>query len=189
MPLTLATAPVIEPVTVAQARAHLRIDGNDHDDVIAQLVRAARRRAEAHTRRALVTQTWDLTLDDFPLWQIDVPRPPLQSVTHIKYIDTAGVQQTLSSVLYTVDTKSEPGRITPAYGQSWPTARDQVNAVEVRFVAGFGMDSAVPDDIKSAILLMVGHLFEHREEVTDLQTYKLPFAVDALLDHHAVFKF
>lgn len=189
MALSLVTAPAIEPVTVAEARAHLRIDGNDHDDVIARLIRAARRRAEAATRRALVTQTWDLTLDDFPCWAIEMPRPPLVSVTHIKYYDTTGAQQTLSAALYLVDSKSEPARITPAYGQSWPMTRDQVNAVEVRFVAGYGADTAVPDDIKAAILLMVGHLFEHREEVSDLQTYKLPFAVDALLDHYTVFKF
>lgn len=189
MPLTLVTAPTVEPLTVAEARQHLRVDGNDQDDVIARLVAAARRRCEAFTRRAFVTQTWDLTLDAFPCWTIDLPRPPLQSVTHVKYLDTSGVQQTLSAALYTVDTKSEWARITPAYGQSWPSTRDQVNAVEVRFVAGFGQPSTVPDDIKAAMLLMVGHLYEHREEVADLQTYRVPVAVEALLGHHQVFAF
>jgi uncharacterized phiE125 gp8 family phage protein len=189
MALALITAPTTEPVTLVEARQHLRIDDNVQDDVLSRLISAARRRAEVHTRRALITQTWDLVLDFFPVCEIQIPRPPLQSVTTVKYIDTSGVQQTLDPLLYTVDTRTEPGRVTPAYGESWPSVRDQYNAVEVRFVAGFGAATAVPEDIKAAILLMVGHLYEHREEVSDAQTFLLPRAVDALLDHWQLYKF
>ncbi len=138
------------------------------DDLIDALVKAARKRLEMDTGRALITQTWELYLDKFPdddgeIW---LPKPPLQSITSIKYYDTDGVEQTWSSDDYRVDIKSEPGRITPAYNESYPTTRTMINAVTIKFVCGYGSaGSDVDDDLIQAIKLLVGHWYEFREAV------------------------
>lgn len=174
--LSLVTPPVGEPITLSGAKAHLRIDGTDDDDLVTSLITAACRAfdgRDAWFGRALITQTWDLFLDDLPYGsgslessyaqpEICVPLPPLQSVTSITYVDLTGSPQVLDPSEYTVDAKSEPGRIFPAYGKSWPVARCAPNAVTVRFVAGYGAASAVPEDIKLWLKQAVAYFFENR---------------------------
>lgn len=183
--LRIVTAPAAEPLTLAQAKEHLRFTSTDEDALILGLIIAARVRAETITRRALVTQTWEYSLDEFPRCEgvIEMPRPILQSVTSITYIDEAGDSQTLSSSLYQADLKSEPGRIVPAYGQAWPATRDgYLNPVTIRFVAGYGLAAAVPQPIKQAMLLMIGHWFYNREDtVIGTIVSELPSGVEELL--------
>lgn len=127
-------------------------------------------------------------LDGKTGYEIFLPKPPLQSVTSIKYIDTDGAQQTLDPSLYIVDTASEPGRLTPAYGQTWPTIREQANAVEIVFVCGYGLAAAVPAGIKRWMQIRVDTLYNNREEVAILSKGKveiLPY-VDTLLDDFRV---
>lgn len=156
------------------------------DAQLAALVTAAREMAEAITRRALLTQTWDLFLDEFPAAEIEVPLPRLQSVTSITYTDAAGVSQTLAAGAYQVDTASEPARLLPAYGTSWPCTRAVPNAVAVRYVAGYGDTPAdVPQPIRQAVLLLVSGLYEAAvpEEALKNST------VHALLAPHRVLRF
>jgi uncharacterized phiE125 gp8 family phage protein len=169
-PLVLVTPPAIEPVTVAEAKDWARITTSAEDDVVEMLLLAARRQVEStELRRALNTQTWDYFLDAFPCdhgGRIRVPRPPLQSVTSIKYIDTGGAQVVLAASEYQVDAKSQPGRVYPAWGKSWPATRDVPNAVELRFVAGYGNAiEDVPEEIRQAIKVMVNTGFQNREEI------------------------
>ena len=181
MPATLVSAPAEEPVTVTEAKAHLRVDDTNSDTLITSLIVAAREYAETFTRRALITQTWDWIADGFP-GTIVLPLPRLVSVTSITYIDSDGNSQTLAASTYTVDTDSEPGRIVPAFGKSWPVTRAVFNAVTVRFVAGYGAAAAVPQTIKQAMLLLIGHWYDHREAVAHAQTVvEVPMAVDTLL--------
>lgn len=163
MPLKIITTPDSEPVTLSEAKMHLRETLPDNDTLINSLITAARQWAENFTGRALLTQTWDYLLDAFTDEAIVLPFPPLQSVTSIKYIDASGVEQTLATSEYVVDTASQPGVVRLAYGKSWPSARAQANAVAIRFAAGYGNASAVPGAIKSACLLMIGELYERRE--------------------------
>jgi uncharacterized phiE125 gp8 family phage protein len=163
--------------------------------------------------RCLVTQTWILTLDRFPTSRtrqtgyegitagndaIIVPLPPLQSVSSISYIDTDGATQTLSSSLYTVDTTQQPGRIVPAYGEAWPATRDQINSVTITFVAGYSPTSDSPADyranvpraIKQAIMLLIGHWYEHREDVAvGVSVQPMVAAADALLAPYRIYEF
>ena len=132
------------------------------DPKLISILAAAREHVEDWTRRALMTQTPELVLDAFPTGGINLPSPPLQSVTSIKYIDTDGVEQTLSSALYDVDTDSEPGMVAPAYDEEWPDTRDQINAVRVRYAAGWTTAALVPYKIKAAILLVCADLHEMR---------------------------
>lgn len=189
MALTLVTAPTSEPVSLAEAKEHLRVTATDEDALITSLVGSAKESAETITGRALITQTWDLSLDSFPQ-VIDIPKPPLVSVTSITYIDTAGATQTLASTEYTVDTKSEPGRIVPAYGKSWPSTRDIVNAVTVRFVAGYGNATAVPKSIKQGMLMHIEHMFDNRGTVNIGNVVnEIPLTMQSLYNMHRVYRF
>lgn len=169
--LSLYTAPGSEPVGLDEIKAHLRVDDTASDGEIVGMMIAAREAVEAWTGRALVTQTLEWFL---PCWPVDtyggslvLPRPPLVSVTHVKYIDTDGTEQTVSSSDYTViapaGPRAAPGIVAPAYAVVWPSARFQRDAIRVRYVAGYGGPEQVPDAIRSAIKLLVGDLHENRE--------------------------
>lgn len=158
MHLKRIISPQSEPVSVDEVREYLRTD--ESDTVLTALIQAAREHAENFTRRAFVTQTWELMLNQFPEAgePIVVPFPPLQSVERIAYTDEAGAEVELDPQLYTVFTKTEPGRILPA--DVWPTGKH----VTIRFVAGYGEPKEVPSAIKQAIMLLVGHFHEVRAD-------------------------
>lgn len=188
----LITAPAVEPITLAEARAHLRATATDEDALIQAWIIAARRRAESITWRALCTQTWDWFLDAFPCSgeALEVPFPPLQSVTSISYVDDAGATQVLATSEYQVDSKAQPGRIAEAYSKTWPSTRVQMNAVTVRFVAGYGLADKVPWEIRAAMLLMVGHFYEHREDVSVGNIVNvMPRSADDLLAPYRIVRF
>lgn len=201
MSLTLVTAPTVEPIALNVAKEHLRVDNTNSDALITLLIKTARIWTENYLGRALEDQTWDLKLDGFPSrrnidWpdQIDIPIPPLQSVTSINYVDTDGTTQTLATSTYQVDTSSEPARIVPSYGNYWPATRNQLNAVTVRFVAGHPrvgspLETDVPAAIRHAMLLVIGELFERREEGIVAPIQRVPFSVQALLGPYRVIQF
>jgi uncharacterized phiE125 gp8 family phage protein len=187
MPLDLVTAPTSEPVSLADAKHHLRVDITEDDDYIRGLVTGVRLHVErVILQRALITQTWDLYLDAFPAGDLELPYPPVQSVTHVKYTAEGEAQATVSSDDYLVDTYSTPGKIRLQSTAVWPgDTLIEVNGVVVRFIAGYGDDDTdVPMTIRQAILLLVGDLYENRENTLigvpgSLQV--LPFAAQALL--------
>lgn len=185
---TLYTAPAAEPVTLAEVKLHCKVDTTDDDALITSLIIAARLQAEHQTGRVLVTQTWDVTLDEFPADSIDLPCPPLQSVTSISYLDADGASQTLASTEYQVIINELVGRIVPAYGKSWPATLAQPAAISVRLVAGYGLPAAVPAGIKAWILLAVCTLYAQREDViTGIVVSELPREFFAgLLDPYRV---
>lgn len=192
MGLKLITPPAVEPVTLEEAREHLRAPSADtsQNALIQALVIAAREHCEHYTHRRFVTQTWDWVMDAFPCWSVELPHAPLQSVTTVNYVDTAGATQLLAGSAYQVDAQTDPGRLMPAYGAVWPSTRpDTLNAVTIRFVCGYGLAAAVPRLVKAAMLLMVGHLSEHREEVSDFQLFALPLGVERLLSPYRVLRF
>lgn len=162
MPRALVTLPSAEPVSLSEAKAHLRVTSTNEDSLINSLITAARMWAEDFTQRALITQTWEYKLDAF-VDEIEIPLPTLQSVTSIQYVDTAGATITLANTEYTVDTAAERGLVRLAYDKSWPSTRTQANAVTIRFIAGYGGAASVPGTIKAACLLMLGELYERRE--------------------------
>lgn len=164
MGLALYTAATENPITTADLKAHSHIDTSDDDAQVAAYIAAATQDTESYLWRQLCTATWVLTLDRFP-WSdyIDLPRPPLQSVTHVKYYDLSNTQQTLSTGDYDVDTSTEPGRIYIDRSTGWPSVYDRRNAVEIRFVAGYGAASTVPEMIKQSIRMKAAHWYENRE--------------------------
>ena len=170
-----------------------------NDPLLSALLTSARLEidgADGWLGRALITQTWDLKLDGFPAATtrnpyavIEVPLPPLASVTSIAYIDANGATQTLTGADLTAvadtDTSSEPGQLRPVYGTSWPSTRLTPQAVTVRFVAGYGAAAAVPANVGLWLRERVATLYEHREQfvtgtivaplsVGSLDSYRVP---------------
>lgn len=190
MSLREITPPAVEPVLLADAKLHLRVDHSAEDDLITSLITAAREAAEHITGRALITQTLELTIDSFPTGEIRLPRPRLASVTSITYDDAAGAAQVLDPAAYVVNAGSEPGRVLPAASAEWPETYDAPNAVRIRYVAGYGANgAAVPASIKAWMMLKIAALYKHREMfITGTITAELPnrFA-EALLDQHVVY--
>ncbi len=195
MSLFLVTEPAVEPLSLAEAKAHCKVDVDDENDLIDTLIIAARQTVETFTHRALITQTWALKLDDFPDWRtsasawaaIVLPLPPTQSITSITYLDLNGATQTWDPTFYDTDLpvgpRASPGRVLPAYQQIYPVTRQVPNAVTVTFVAGYGLAVAVPAAMKAAMKLLVGNLWLNREagQIIRGSADILPFGVDALL--------
>jgi uncharacterized phiE125 gp8 family phage protein len=169
--LTLDTPPATDPVTLEEVKAHIRVDHTDEDAAITDMVQAATQRLDGRDGvlgLCLITQTWTLTLDDFTA-EIAIPLPPCQSIDAIRYVDPDGVTQTLDAGAYQAFGlgSADGAKVRPAFGTSWPAIRSQPEAVAITFTAGFGDDPGdVPEPIRTAIKMRVGHLYEHRESVT-----------------------
>lgn len=190
MALKLITAPAEKPVTLAAAKLHCKVDVTDDDTLLTALIAAATEQAEHRTSRALITQTWELALDAFPAVEIELPLIPAASITSIKYLDAAGVEQTINNLEYGLDTyDSQRHWVIPASDFAWPGTYNAANAVKVRYVAGFGDAAAVPDSIKQWILLAVGAWYANREAIAQNESYALPHGcLDGLLDPYRVYR-
>lgn len=184
MPTTRTIDASVEPITLAQAKLHLRVDSSDEDALITALIKATRMAAEFALQRTLLQSTWRLTQDGFTE-ALRLQYPRVIAVTALQYLDDAGVLQALDPADYTVDAISEPGYVVPASGKSWPTTAAQVNAVTVTYTAGYGTDpAAVPEPVKQWILLHIAHYYRNREAAT-AERQPLPFA-DGLLDPYRI---
>jgi uncharacterized phiE125 gp8 family phage protein len=176
------TEPASQPIMLDDVKEHLRIDATDEDVVVTGYVSAATQWAEEFMNRALVTQTWKLYLDEWPAnGVITLPRPPLVSVTSVKYTSDAGVEATFTSTNYHVDIVTEPGRIVLKSTASWPsTVLADINGIVVEYVAGY---TVVPQAIQQALRFMVGHYYENREAYVlgNIQAIRVPDAAKALL--------
>lgn len=184
------TPPTVEPLTLEEAKRHLRVTSSDQDAEVAALLAAARARCEGYLERALVTQTWEARFDDF--WggaDLVLPYPNLLAISSIKYLaDESDTLTTVASTVYEVDTLSVPGRVRLKPAQVWPTPYGRPNAVQVIWTAGYGASEAsVPDTVRQAVRLLLGHYDRNRAGVvTGTIATELPEAVKALLDHERI---
>jgi uncharacterized phiE125 gp8 family phage protein len=153
--LVLTTAPTVEPVSLAEAKLHLRVTTGDDDQAIASMIKAARQLVEQIVDKVFLEQVWTLTLNEFPSEEyIELPVSPLLSITSITYTNTSGTTgQSFSSSYYLTDTTRLPGRAVLKYSYSWPDTYDQDNVIAIVFKAGYGTAAtSVPECIKTAIL-------------------------------------
>lgn len=184
---TLVTAPIEEPVDLPTLKSHMRVTIPDDDVLIAGYLVAARQYVEEAYDRALVTQTWDHSLDTFP-WSaqsIELPIWPLQSVTSITYTDYLNNSTVWGATNYQVDAVKKPGKVVLAVNAAWPTVQLRAaNGVVIRYVAGYGAASTVPFTTRTAIMLLVEHWYEFREPIMaqrGVNPIEVPFTVQALL--------
>ena len=182
MSLVQTAAPSVEPVTTTNQKDWMRVDGSDEDTLIGNLAAASRAYVEMSTNRQMITATWVYKFDTFPSGDIVLPISPLQSVTSITYVDTAGATQTWSSGLYTVDTASDVGRVRPIYDEDYPSSRGYAQDIVVTFVAGYGdASSDVPDTALTAIKLLASNWFENRESNAPIELKEVPMALQTLI--------
>lgn len=185
--LNTTVEPVVAPVTLAEAKAHLRVDTTTDDSYVAALVNAATEYAETYCGESFIHRRLRMRMDFFPV-EIELPRPPMAAsgtatAVTITYTLANGSTATLAADRYRVDRDSTPGVLRFPYGGSWPEHRSDYNAVTVEWWAGRGADgTAVPQRVKNAILWLVGLWYERRMAADNLQANEIPFGVKALLD-------
>ena len=192
MALQRITAPVLWPVTLAEVKAHCRVDLSDDDALLQTLIEAATEMAEQATGRALMTQSWELSLESFPPTRsiyseaLVLTRVPVQSVVSLSYTDAAGMIQTLLPVDYLLNNCDDFGfaTVVPIFASLWPT---EARVIKLRFVAGYADASTVPSSIQQWIKLQVAAMYDNREAEITMRgnPVKLGF-VDALLNRYRV---
>ena len=208
MAYKLLVEPAIEPITLADAKQHLRMEVSDDDTLITLLIAAARQYAEQLTRTSFITQQWSLVLDAFPgpslmgvpaglPWSLPghailLEHGPVQSIDSITYVDMASNVQTMPSANYIADMTGLLARVTPKFGQIWPITLPQIASVSVNFTAGYGATAdKVPAGLIQWMKLRIGTLYENREEVVTgrgITVTPMSF-IDGLLDPYRLVRF
>ena len=182
----IAVEPTEHGITLAETKEYLKVEHDADDITIRTLIEAAREHIEKLTWRALTPRTIMLYLSAWDS-RILLPEPPLKEITGINYIDVDGNIQTLASGDYLVDDTAVPAVLMPGYGKSWPAVRNVPNAIEITYICGY---ETLPSSLKTAMLLLVAHWYEHRAAVEEGGNYApLPIAVDALVDGYRVVRF
>ena len=185
MPLVLTAGPAVEPVTLAEAKAHLRVDTSADDTLIASLIVTSRLNVEAAVGLALITQSWSYFLDAWSRGPaLRLPLRPVQSIAAVRLYDDSGVVTTLGPDTYLLDGAGSPARLVRKGALAWLKPGRVANGIEVAFTAGYGNAAAdVPGPIRQAILLLTAHWYDHRSplEVGPL-AHPVPDAVAELLN-------
>src|SRR6056297_1708873 len=188
---TLVSGPAVPLLSLAEAKAHCRVDFADDDDLLTAYVQAATDMVDAEwgeLGRALVTQRWRTVMPAFPAsGHFDLTPPPVKQITSITYYDADNAEQTLDSNVYRLTVNGEFAGVDLVAGETWPATYARDDAVSVEFDAGYGdAASDVPEGIRLAARLMVGHWYENRMAVTEKSMATLPMGVRALLNKYRV---
>lgn len=192
----LITGPATEPVTLAEAKMQLKVESSvtTEDTLINNIIKAVREQAEWYTRRVLVDQTWELRQNIFDKALILLEKTPVRSITSIKYIDLGGVEQTVSDTTYSLVQGREPYGVQLGLYLIWPVPRGDQDGIKIRFQAGYYYTTGqtvtdnIPGSFKAAILLGIGHLYEHRESVVSGGAFaQLPMGFYDLLDPYRLY--
>ena len=195
MSYSIITPATLKALTVQEVKDYLRVDSDAEDTLLGVLIDASTQMAESYLGRFLLTTVIEEFYDFFPVYKTGVDpfhgdrniiflsRGPVQSVASVKYIDGNGDEQTVTASDYLTDLVSEPSRIMPNEG--WLGTKDTVNAVIIRYTCGYTQASDVPANIKMAMLLMIGEMYEKRVD----SVHRLPTASEYLMNPYRVFRF
>ena len=185
MPTLLISRDTVLPaVSLADVKAQCRIDASAEDGLLELLIAAVQQACEDQLGRTLMAATWETVLAGFHVCaggDLPLARPPVRSVVSVKFLDAAGVEQTLDPAAYLLDNVSHPPRLVLAHDAAWPATPAVPNAVRVRFSAGYATPSDVPAPVRQWLLLHIGHLYQNREATSAQTLQPLPYA-DSLLD-------
>lgn len=188
MALKRITQPTEEPITLQEAKEHIRVSITEEDQYIEPLIKVARETCEEFQNRAYVEQSWLLTFDNWPQFPVKLPRVPLQAVTKIEYKTEDGTLNEWDSNNYAVDDVSEPGRIALRSNYNIPGDNlYPINGIQITYTAGYSENDNIPERVKHAMKLLIGHWYENREAIVlGSAPRELPFAVKALLSYDRV---
>ncbi|HJZ42692.1 MAG TPA: head-tail connector protein [Hyphomicrobiaceae bacterium] len=167
MALVLTSGPAAEPITLAEAKAHMRVDGTAEDTLVSSLIITSRLHIEAALGLAFITQAWSYFLDAWPASrEVRLPLRPVQSITAVRLYAADESIETVPADTYMLDGAANPARLVRNDTAAWPKPSRAANGIEIAFVAGYGnLAASVPAPIRQAILLLVAHWYEHREPV------------------------
>ena len=184
--VTVLTKPTLDAITLAEAKAWMNVDYDDHDELIAEIILGAVGMIDgpAGIGYAMMAQTWKKSYDLFPS-SIVLPGWPIASVTTIKYIDADGAEQTLDAANYRVDLTREPVRVHEAWNTSWPTTRLISSAVSIEYVLGVDDPIDVDHAILSALKQIVAHHYEMREAVSEISQNVVPMGAQRILTEYS----
>ena len=195
MSYQITVQPATEPITLEEAKEHLRVDFSEEDDYINTLIKTARKYCESYTNKYFITQTWRQNLDFFPR-VIDLKVNPVISLTSLKYYDTTETQQTITddSDNFQKDFLDDVGSIHEGLVNAFPSVGNTINPIEIITVCGYGDASDVPNDIKHAMKILISHLYENREGVNVVvgglaMQINLPNSVKHLLSPYRILTF
>lgn len=190
MILTRVTDAASEALSLIDAKAHLRMTESEDNDVLELIITAVRHAVEEHLERTLVTSKWKLELDSFPALDsanpfadIQLPMRPIQSIETVQYYDSDNAQQTVGAANYEFDSE---GRLRPASGFEWPSTFARINAVEINYTAGDISLGKLPEDLRLALRLLVGHYEQNREGSAFSQVLTIPDGYKFLLNPHRI---
>ncbi|MFQ5563872.1 MAG: head-tail connector protein [Parvularculaceae bacterium] len=189
MSLMLLSPPAAEPVTLAEVKAHLRVDLPDEDALITGLAVAARHAVEARGQIALIAQAWRFALDAPPVVEfapfgaagagdITAPLSPVASIDAVSVVDKAGATKAVDPALFETAVGAT-GRVRAL--SPWPAPGRKLDGVRIDFTAGFPDAASVPDDLKQAVMFLAAHFYENREKAQSERIHSIPDAVDALI--------
>lgn len=191
MPISVVTPAAAEPVTVAEMKEHLRVDWDEEDTYIGDLITACRRMFTGMTNRVCVNEKYTERFENWPRdkGEILLQRAPLSTVSTVVYTDTAGATNSWASSNYTTVTGQEPGRLVLKFSGQWPTDSLQPGLpIVVTYTSGYGTSADdVPADLKLAIKAMVAHYYDNREPVVvGTIASEIPYHLTTLLTHQTV---
>lgn len=180
MPSILTTPPALEPVSLSEAKAHLRVGHGDEDDLIGKLIVAARRHLEQQTGLAFITQGWSCFRDSWPDENaVMLPVAPVQAISDVKVYGEDDNASTIDPAHYFLDNVSRPPRLMLRGSRIWPAPGRSGNGIEIRVTAGFGSAASdVPQPLREAMLLLVAHWYAHRGD----GEARGPLGLEALID-------
>lgn len=200
MTFLVVVPPISEPITLEDARMHLRLTADSNNDsppvyshpedaLVRSLISAARDYCEQNLMRSLAPQIVETVLDAFPANEIQLLGSPIVQIISIIYVDSNGASQTMAPFDYVLDNVQEPGWVLPQMSTPWPTALAAANSVRIRYETGYtGVadspnDRPMPASIRQAMMLLIGHWYENREAINvgNVISTPLDFAVKALL--------
>lgn len=181
--LSLVSGPAAQPVTLAEAKSHCRIESDDEDVLLQRLIDTATAMVDGRgvLFRAMITQTWAQTGQNW-CGKIPLTMTPVQSLSAVKYFDTDGILQTATLSDFRLIGGENLSYVEPVSGASWPQAFDRHDALRVEYVAGYGdASSDVPEVVRNAILMLVGHFYENRESHSMDAPKEVPMGFEALI--------
>jgi len=193
--LTLKTPPVIEPISLVEAKSYLRLDGvdADEDSYLSSVIIAAREWCEGYQRRAYITQTWEMSLDYWPEENIiEIPKGSLQTINLVKYKNSLGVEIALTeNVDFIYSARGILGRLSPCFVKYWPTFTPYpLDAIVIEFTCGYGNTvDKIPRKVIHAMKLLVSHWYENRVPLNNMRSIptELDFTVSALLGMERIY--
>ena len=185
--LQLLEAPAAAPVLLAEVKAQLRIEHPDDDLMIDRLIKTAASYTDAKGAlgHAMITQKWGQWVNSVPPQYVRLAMGPLIAVTAVQYYDIDGALQTDTLSNYEITGTDFTTRIGPKSGFNWPVTQDRADAIRIEYTAGYGATSAsVPETLRHAMMLLIGHWYDNRENTMMDELSNIPYGFDMLVDMH-----